>query len=139
MTLSASALARLETVDAVLAAIVLDAEQIVPMTILEGHRDKAGQDKAYAEGKTKLQWPNGKHNKLPSLAVDLAPLYYEGGRKIDWDDLIAFGRIMGVVQACAYQRGAKLRFGLDWDGDFRSVNRDPDESFLDAPHVELVV
>jgi peptidoglycan L-alanyl-D-glutamate endopeptidase CwlK len=138
MTLSVVAEQRLSTVNPVLRDIVMEAEKIVPFMVLEGHRGKEAQDKAVAEGKSKLPWPQGKHNKLPSDAVDLAPLYFEAGAKIDWHDLIAFGRIMGVIQALAFQRGVKLRFGLDWDGDFRSVNRDPNESFLDAPHVEVV-
>jgi peptidoglycan L-alanyl-D-glutamate endopeptidase CwlK len=138
MTLSVVAEQRLSTVNPVLRDIVMEAEKIVPFMVLEGHRGKEAQDKAVAEGKSKLPWPQGKHNKLPSDAVDLAPLYFEAGAKIDWNDLIAFGRIMGVIQALAFQRGVKLRFGLDWDGDFRSVNRDPNESFLDAPHVEVV-
>lgn len=129
---------QLTEVDPELAQIVRDAAVIVPLTVIEGHRGEAAQNKAVAEGKSKLPWPKGKHNRFPSDAVDLAPTYYEKGTKIDWNDLIAFGRIMGVVQCLGHQRGIKLRFGMDWDGDFRSVNRDPDESFLDAPHVERV-
>lgn len=121
-----------------LADLVREAEKIVPLTVIEGHRGEAAQNTAFDTGKSKLQWPNGKHNKLPSLAVDLAPTYFEKGTKIDWKDVIAFGRIMGVMQCLAFQRNIKLRFGLDWDGDFRSVGRDPDESFLDAPHVEVI-
>ena len=138
MSLSKDDEKQLSEVDTDLADLVREAEKIVPLTVLEGHRGEAAQQKAFAEKKSKLQWPNGKHNKLPSLAVDLAPTYYEKGTKIDWNDVIAFGRIMGVMQCLAFQRGVKLRFGLDWDSDFRSVGRDPDESFLDAPHVELV-
>ncbi len=136
---SATSKKRLETCHPTLQLILQDAIEIVDFTIIEGHRDKAGQDAAYAAKTTQLKWPNGKHNKLPSDAVDVAPVYFDlGTMKIDWNDLIAFGRIMGVIQACAHRRGVKLRFGLDWDGDFRSVNRDPSESFLDAPHIELV-
>lgn len=138
MSLSKDDEKQLSEVDAELAALVRDAEKIVPLTVIEGHRGQAAQDKAFAEGKSKLKWPNGKHNKLPSAAVDLAPTYYEKGTQIDWKDVVAFGRIMGVMQCLAFQRGIKLRFGLDWDGDFRSVGRDPNESFLDAPHVERV-
>jgi hypothetical protein len=119
--------------------VMMDAIEIVDFTVLEGHRPKHLQDKAVQEGKSQKPWPTGNHNALPSRAVDIAPVYYDAKKmQIDWSDLIAFGRIMGVVQACAYRRGLELRFGLDWDGDFRSVNRDPSESFLDAPHVELV-
>ena len=136
--LSKIAAERLDTVNPVLRDIIFEAEKIVPLTVFEGHRGEAAQNKAFAEKKSKLKWPNGKHNKLPSDAADVGPTYYENGTKIDWGDVIAFGRIMGVIQCLAHQRGVKLRFGLDWDGDFRSVNRDPDESFLDAPHVEIV-
>lgn len=131
---------RLETCDRRLQLILHDAIEIVDFTVIQGHRNEADQNRAFAEGKSKLRWPHGNHNALPSRAVDVAPVYYDStpGAKVDWNDLIAFGRIAGVVQACAHRRGIKLRFGLDWDGDFRSVNRDPDESFLDAPHIELV-
>lgn len=140
MSLSDSSLAKLKDVDSILASLVVEAEKVIPLTVVEGHRNQADQEKAFTEGKTKLHWPNGKHNSLPSLAVDIAPIHMEGGIKvIDWNDLIAFGRIMGVMQALAFQRLVTLRFGFDWDGDFRSVGRDPNESFLDAPHVERVV
>lgn len=130
---------RLLTCDFRLRAILLKAIEVVDFTVVQGHRDKAGQDKAFAEGKSKLRWPNGNHNSLPSRAVDIAPVYFENGKmQIDWNDVIAFGRIMGVVQCIAFQEKVRLRFGLDWDGDFRSVDRDPGEAFLDAPHIELV-
>lgn len=136
--LSKVAASRLDTVHLTLRGVVLEAAEIVPFTVLEGHRGQADQEAAFARGATKLHWPNGKHNAFPSLAVDLAPIYYQEGAKIDWEDLIAFGRIMGVLQAVAHHRFIQLRFGLDWDGDFHSVGRDPDETFLDAPHVEVV-
>lgn len=138
MSLSADDEAKLADVDPALADITRAVGAVMPVKVIEGHRGKAAQDKAFAEGKSKLRWPSGKHNALPSMAVDLAPLYYEGGAKIDWGDVVAFGRIMGAMQMEADRRGVRLRFGLDWDGDFRSVGRDPDEKFLDAPHVERV-
>lgn len=129
---------RLATCDTRLQLICQDAIVVVPFCVLQGHRNKEEQDAAFAAGKTQKQWPDGNHNRLPSTAVDLAPVYYETKTMIDWGDVIAFGRIMGVIQAMAHRRNIRLRFGLDWDGDFRSVDRDPDESFLDCPHVELM-
>lgn len=140
MTLTAASKARLDTISPTLWVIVVEAEKIVPLTVLEGHRGQEAQEKAFQEGKSKLHWPNGKHNALPSLAVDIAPIYFEGAtRNVDWGDLIAFGRIMGCIQTIAHQMKVKVRFGLDWDGDFRSAGRDPGETFLDAPHVEIVL
>jgi len=126
----------LATCDQRLQNIMNEAIKIVDFTVLQGHRNKEDQDKAVAEKKSQIRWPRGNHNSLPSRAIDIAP--WVPDVKIDWNDLIAFGRLMGVVQAVAHAQGVRVRFGLDWDGDFRSVNRDPDENFLDAPHVELL-
>ena len=127
---------RLETCDPRLQDLLNEAIKHIDFMVLEGHRGEAAQNEAFRSGKSQKRWPDGNHNALPSKAVDIAPYFPEV--KIDWGDLIAFGRLMGFIQCLAIQRGIKLRFGLDWDGDFRSVNRDPNESFLDAPHIELV-
>jgi peptidoglycan L-alanyl-D-glutamate endopeptidase CwlK len=134
--LSESSKAKLATCDPRLQEILNEAILYVDFVVLQGHRGEAEQNEAYRTGKSKLKWPHGNHNSMPSRAVDIAP--WLPGVKIDWTDLIAFGRLMGIVQALGARKGIKLRFGVDWDGDFRSVGPDPDESFLDAPHVELV-
>lgn len=126
---------KLATCDQRLQDICNEAIRIIDFKVDCGHRDKAGQDAAVAAGTSKKPWPTGNHNSLPSRAVDLLPL---AAGKLDWGDLILFGRLMGVIQAIAHSKAMRLRFGLDWDGDFRSVGRDPNEKFLDAPHVELV-
>lgn len=135
---SLSSKQRLDTCDRRIQLICNDAIEIVDFTVICGHRNKNDQDKAFAEGKSQKQWPHGNHNAFPSLAVDIAPVYYDQSVKIDWKDVIAFGRLMGIVQAIAHRHKIKVRFGLDWDGDFRSVDRDPTESFLDAPHFEVI-
>lgn len=38
------------------------------------YRDKDNQEEAYSEGRTKLHYPNSKHNKLPAEALDLFEL-----------------------------------------------------------------
>jgi hypothetical protein len=123
---------KLETCDPRLQDILNEAIKIVDITVIEGHRGKMKQDEAFASGRSQLPWPRGKHNAMPSRAVDIAPYFPDGG--IDWADLVAFGRVMGVIQAIAHSKGIKLRFGIDWDGDMKSK----DEKFLDAPHIELV-
>lgn len=103
----------------------------VDHSILEGHRNKADQNADYAKGVSKLKWPNGNHNKLPSRAFDFAPY------PIDWSSkATALGRFMlvaGVYLAGSKILGIKIRFGWDWNR-----NLDPrDESFLDWGHIEL--
>jgi peptidoglycan L-alanyl-D-glutamate endopeptidase CwlK len=128
---------RLATCDSRLQLICNEAIEIVDFVVLEGHRGKEAQNKAFETGASKKRWPDGNHNALPSRAIDIAPFLPEV--KIDWKDLVAFGRLMGIVHASAHKHGIKLRFGLDWDGDFRTTAiNDPNEHFLDAPHVELV-
>lgn len=97
-------------------------------TVLCGHRGKEEQEKAFAEGTSKVRWPKGKHNCSPSLAVDIAPY------PIDWKDHERFtylaGRVMGIAQVL----GVKLRWGGDWDRDTEVQ----DEGFRDIGHFELV-
>lgn len=96
--------------------------------ILEGHRPKEIQDEYFRTGKSKLQWPNGEHNKKPSRAVDAVPC------PIDWNDKLRFYHFTGFVRGVASQLGIKIRCGADWDGDFDLK----DQSFNDLPHFELL-
>lgn len=99
------------------------------ITILCGHRNKEEQDEAFRSGKSKIQWPNGKHNSFPSLAVDVVPY------PIDWNDKIRFYHFAGFVRGIAARLDMKIRWGGDWDGDFDFK----DQNFFDLPHFELVL
>jgi peptidoglycan L-alanyl-D-glutamate endopeptidase CwlK len=107
-------------------------------TIVCGHREKEDQDKAFAQGLSTKQYPNSKHNKIPSLAVDAAP--YEKGTGVDWKPRqMAFfaGYVKGIADQL-YRIGTishRIRLGIDWDGD-EDID---DEKFIDAPHFELVL
>lgn len=129
---------RLATCDPRLQDILNEAIEYVEFMVLTGHRGQADQDEAFRTGKSQKKWPNGNHNSYPSKAVDIAPLSSQLGDKLSWKDIVAFGRLMGYIDCIAKRQGVKLRFGLDWDGDFRTVGFDPDEKFLDAPHVEII-
>lgn len=133
-------------------------------TIIDGHRDKPTQDKAYEEGRSQLEWPKSKHNKVPSEAADSGP--YIKGRGIPWPNVQALKRIesfvdeehifqplqryikdlctwylyIGFVIGTAKQlkeRGVirhDIRSGSDWDMDFDLL----DQKFDDLPHYEIV-
>lgn len=102
-------------------------------TILEGHRDQATQDEYFRTGKSKLKYPNGKHNKTPSMAVDVIP-YYKNSPNIRWDDINGFAYFSGFVLGVAAKMGIKIRHGADWNGDRETK----DHSFIDWPHFELI-
>jgi peptidoglycan L-alanyl-D-glutamate endopeptidase CwlK len=97
-------------------------------SILCGHRGEAEQNEAYEKGASKKQFPDSKHNKFPSLAIDAVPY------PIDWADMERFRHFQGFVEATAIQMGIKIRSGGDWDSD-----RDfKDQHLIDMPHFELI-
>jgi len=99
--------------------------------VVEGHRNRRRQNLLYQQGKSKLKWPCGKHNVMPSMAVDVAP--WVGG-EIPWGDRHQFYYFAGKVKARAAHMGIKVRWGGDWDGD-GDVS---DQAFNDLAHWELL-
>jgi hypothetical protein len=99
----------------------------VDFSITCGYRNQADQDAAVAKGLSQVKFPNGKHNTLPSKALDVAPY------PINWNDTEAFTLLAGVFFGVAAVLGIKLRLGADWDGDFNTL----EHSFKDRPHIEL--
>lgn len=97
--------------------------------IICGERNKEDQDKAVAEGKSKTPYPTSKHNRIPSLAVDVVPY------PIDWSDLRRFYHFGGFVTKTAKAMNIPIRWGGDWNGnmDFK------DQNFHDLPHFEVVL
>jgi peptidoglycan LD-endopeptidase CwlK len=86
--------------------------------VLEGHRGREAQNKAFRDGKSGLPWPNSKHNQVPSLAADVAPW------PLDWEDTGRFKTLATVIKAAA----GRLNISIEWGGDWRSV---------DMPHWQL--
>jgi hypothetical protein len=111
--------------------VMVEAIKIMDFTVVEGHRGKAAQNIAFNKGLSQKQWPNGEHNSEPSRAVDITPY------PIDWSDAEKNTQRMvllaGIVLACAFHLGIKLRWGGDWNmnGDTR------DEHFRDYGHFEV--
>ena len=96
-------------------------------TILCGPRGQKEQDAAFDSGRSRVKFPNGKHNQVPSLAVDTAPY------PIDWKNIKRFIYFGGFVMGVAFALGIKLRWGGDWDSDTKL----DDQNFNDYPHFEL--
>jgi peptidoglycan L-alanyl-D-glutamate endopeptidase CwlK len=126
VTLGKASLAKLEMCCDDLQLLILDVAQRVDagelfsagirdITVLCGHRGKAEQDDAFARKTSKLTWPHSKHNKTPSMAVDIAPY------PLDWNDREAFLVLRGFVLARA--AALKLRIGvISWDLPHYQVN-----------------
>jgi len=118
---------RLNTCESNLQKVFNEVIKHVDCSVLEGHREKDRQNKLFEEGKTKVKYPNGRHNRQPSSAVDVTPY------PVDWKDRERQTLFAGFVIGVASQMGINLRWGGDWDQDFQVV----DNRFDDFPHFEL--
>lgn len=126
---SASSQGRLSSCHPLLQQVFKQVIKTVDNTVIEGHRNKDKQNRLFDEGKSQLKYPKGKHNSLPSLAVDAAPY------PIDWNDRERATLFAGYVLGVACEMGIKLRWGGDWNCNFETT----DNNFDDLWHFELML
>lgn len=114
-------------------------------SVLEGHRGEERQNSLFDDGASQVRWPDGKHNTLPSKAVDVVPYVRILGTKggIHWHhpdlkirenylkEMVRFATIYQMVALLVF--GYKIRSGMDWDRDWSLM----DNKFNDYPHHEL--
>ena len=125
---------RLSTAHEVLQILFNRVIKLRDCSITCGHRPESEQTACFRRGVSKVQWPNSKHNSLPSLAVDAVPWPEK------WGSEKAFLRLKDVIEEEWAQmvgdgltEGSRLRWGGDWDGDGDRT----DQTFHDLPHWEL--
>ena len=124
---------RLATCDIKLQKLFEEVVKHFDCTVIQGHRGEEEQNQAYDAGRSKLRYPDGKHNASPSRAVDVAPY------PVDWEDRDRFHYFSGFVMGMATRLEKKvptlkLRWGGDWDQDTEVK----DNRFDDLVHFELV-
>ena len=118
---------RLASSDERLQKVFNEVIKYIDCSVLEGHRSEERQNKLFEEGKTKVKYPKGRHNSNPSRAVDVTPY------PVDWDDRERQTLFAGFVIGIARSMDIRLRWGGDWDMDFKVM----DNRFDDFPHFEL--
>ena len=118
---------RLKTCDERLQKVFNEVIKYVDCSVLEGHRGQERQDKLLLESKTKVQYPLGRHNAIPSRAADVVPY------PVDWNDRERFHLFAGFVLGIARGMGINLRWGGDWNQNFEV----DDNMFDDFPHFEV--
>lgn len=121
--LSAISMKRLDTCHPDIQIVVLKAIEISPIDfgVACGERNKKDQNKAFDEKKSRIKWPNGKHNKSPSLAVDL---YAYVDSQASWNES-HLSMLAGVILSVANNLGINLKWGGHW------------KKFIDMPHYEI--
>ncbi len=85
-------------------------------SILKGFRNETEQNDAYnaTPQRSKLKWPHGKHNKLPSTAMDVQT-YPRPDNEQDLREEQFY--LLGLYRGVALALGGDLRTGADWDHD----------------------
>jgi peptidoglycan L-alanyl-D-glutamate endopeptidase CwlK len=122
---------QVDTCERRLQLVLAVAIKIMDFSAIVGHRGKEDQDKAFRDKKSKLKWPESKHNSLPSLAIDVAPYPIDFSNKPK--AVARFYLLAGVILTVAWFMRVGLRCGFDWDGDFDLL----DQNFDDLGHFEL--
>lgn len=100
--------------------VVIEAAKDLDFLIIDGHRPKDRQDKYFASGASKVEWPDSKHNKVPSEAVDLGPIPYT----INRDNKAMYQLIVDAMKKAAKKLGIKIICGADF------------KSLIDMPHFQ---
>ena len=121
---------QLATADARLRTLAHEVLKIKDHSVIKGHRGEAEQNEAFASGASKLPWPKGKHNAMPSLAIDVQTHPRpDDEQKLKEEQLYLLGLYRGV----ASEAGIPLRTGADFDRDGQTT----DSTFFDGFHVEI--
>lgn len=108
-----------------LQAIAKRAITEIDFRVLDATRGRAAQEKAFAQGHSKVHFGNSAHNYVPAIAFDLFPAPY------DWNDRNSFIDLSKVVLRVGKELGVPLRWGGDWNMDGNLSDG------WDMPHYEL--
>lgn len=103
----------------------------VDVSIIVGHRNYAEQKRAFIIGNSQKDWPDSKHNREPSEAVDAAP--YVFGKASEDTGYCCY--LAGIVLATAACLGIAMRWGGNWDRDGIIIT---DQQLRDLWHYELI-
>ena len=92
------------------------------ISLISGHRGKEEQTEYFNKG-TGIEWPDSKHNVMPSKAVDLAP-YPLNWSNITQKDIEQWNMILGAALAIAKEAEFEIRLGKNFS------------NVVDYPHIE---
>ena len=95
------------------------------ISVICGYRGEKEQNEAFRNGNSMLKYPNSKHNKLPSLAVDAVPY------PIDWNNIGRFDELGEFVlkKADELRKEGRIKSKIVWGGEWKK--------FPDKPHYEI--
>ena len=104
--------------------------QLRDHSIIQGHRIKEDQNAAFDIGTSKLRWPDGSHNSIPSMALDMQPYPMSDDDDTLREDL---SYLAGLYVGIGSEMGLQLRWGGDWDKNGQTSDNRWDDLF----HIEI--
>jgi peptidoglycan LD-endopeptidase CwlK len=99
--------------------------EVSDVSLVCGHRSESAQNQLYPEF-TKVRWPDSKHNKYPSEAVDLQPFPYP---QVESELREQLAYIAGRAIQYAQSRHITLRWGGDWNRNGSIVDNKFDDLY----------
>jgi len=102
-----------ESLEADLKGLMIYVGERMEVEPFHGYRDRLEQDELVKKEKSKLNYPNSKHNKWPSQAVDIQ--IYKNG-KATWEPN-EYIKLWHLVMFYCMDNEINIRWGGNWDGD----------------------
>jgi hypothetical protein len=105
--------------------------EVADVSLTCGYRGEQEQNALYVSKRSRVMFPNSKHNQLPSVAVDFQPYPLPKRKEKVWASL---AYIAGRAIEIGIEEGVALRWGGDWNrnGDLT------DQRFDDLFHIEIM-
>lgn len=133
-----------ETLHPTLQVFCDEALKYFDLTLIEGWRGKQRQDALLKRKLTKTPFPQSRHNRIPSEAVDMTPYGWWG---VDRDSIVwperdapSFIKDLAIwyyFGGCMRMLATKLSINIRWGGDWNSNYVINDQKFDDLCHFEL--
>lgn len=109
-----------------LKSVVNELLHYMDVSVLEGERTKADQEKYYKKGTSNAKFGQSPHNYHPSLAVDIIPYPVPKTSNGEWDNNSEIWNDMSML---VKEISKELGIDIIWGGDFKSL--------VDKPHFEI--
>lgn len=132
---SQASFSKLVTCHQDLQALFYEVIKYYDCTIIQGYRGQVEQEDDFNSGKSKLHYPDGMHNRQPSMAVDVTPYPVE----FDNHNLALWfgGYVCGIAQRLKDE--GKMTHGIRWGGAWDGIGKLNGYQMLeDLVHFELM-
>ena len=97
-------------------AVLMMSKQVLDFAVICGHRGETEQNAAFAAGRSKVKFPNSKHNTNPARAYDRVPYPIPLNAAGEWDNKSPlWDELAALEQQCAKELGIEIVNSIPWD------------------------